>query len=253
MAASVVEITYAHTKNRSLNRLNVKLFADGADRTGILALAENPLIQGITTNPSLLRKAGVTDYESFARDMMRRVKTKPVSWEVCADDFQGMVRQARKIASWGKNVYVKIPVTTTEGVGTYPVIQELSHAGIKVNVTAILTTDQVRRTAKCLDPNIPAVISVFAGRIADAGLDPKPVMHAAKQALRELPHAELLWASVREVWNLFEAEASGCHIVTVPHEILHKALRTVGADLNDVSLDTVRMFARDAAMAGYAL
>jgi transaldolase len=220
---------------------------------GFLSLRTIPLIQGITTNPSLLRKAGIQNYEEFAREMMQRIRHKPISWEVCSDDFPGMIRQARIISSWGKNAFVKIPITTSDGTGTYAVIQELAAAGIPLNVTAILTADQVRRTAKVLNPDVPAVVSVFAGRIADAGQDPVPAMQYAKHLLRQLPKAELLWASVREVWNLFEADDAGCDIVTVPHEILHKALRTVGGDLAQISLDTVRMFARDIAMAGYSL
>jgi transaldolase len=240
-------------RNPVLERLRVRIFADGADREGILALYDDPLIAGMTTNPTLMHKAGIRDYESFAKDILYVVRDKPVSFEVFSDDFREMRRQALMIHDWGSNVYVKIPVTNTHGEGSWELVGELAAEGVKLNVTAILTLDQVRRVAQALSPDVPAVVSVFAGRIADAGCDPVPVMHAAKCLLQDLPMAELLWASVREVFNIFQADGAGCHIVTVPHDILAKAMKIAGMDLAELSLDTVRMFAKDAASAGFNL
>ena len=240
-------------KTPALESLKVKIYADGADRDSMLALYADPLISGLTTNPTLMNKAGVRDYEAFARDILRVVRDKPVSFEVFSDDFDEMRRQALKIASWGDNVYVKIPVTNTKAEPSWDLIHDLAAQGVQVNVTAILTASQVRSTAEALSRSTPAVVSVFAGRIADCGIDPLPIMRSAKQALAHLPQTELLWASVREVWNLFEANAAGCDIVTVPHDILKKAIKTAGTDLTQLSLDTVRMFAGDAAIAGYRL
>jgi transaldolase len=241
------------TKNPVLDRLRVRIFADGADRDGMLALYADPLIAGMTTNPTLMNKAGIRDYEAFARDILSVVRDKPISFEVFSDDFSEMKRQAIMIRNWGPNVYVKIPVTNTHGEGSYNLVRELSGEGVKLNVTAILTLEQVDRVACSLSRDVPAVVSVFAGRIADAGCDPVPVMRESKGILAGLPMTELLWASVREVWNIFQADAAGCHIVTVPHDILAKAMKMAGTNLAALSLDTVRMFAKDAEKAGFRL
>jgi transaldolase len=253
MANGIATAVAVAVRNPVLERLRVRIFADGADREGMLALYDDPLIAGMTTNPTLMNKAGILDYESFAKDVLEVIRDKPVSFEVLSDDFCEMRRQALMIRDWGSNVYVKIPVTNTHGEGSYELVRELAAEGVKINVTAILTLDQVRRVAQALSPDLPAVVSIFAGRIADAGCDPVPVMHAAKCLLQDLPLAELLWASVREVFNIFQADAAGCHIVTVPHDILAKAMKMAGMDLAELSLDTVRMFAKDAASAGYQL
>jgi len=237
----------------SLQQLKVKLFADGADQAGMLQLAGNPLIQGMTTNPTLMKKAGVSNYEQFAHDILSQIKDKPISFEVFSDEFPEMQRQALKIAAWQKNVYVKIPITNTRGDLSLDLIRDLAHQGVQLNVTAILTLHQVRGVAQALNPAVPAVVSVFAGRIADTGRDPVPLMRAARALLEDLPQAELLWASVREVLNIFQAEDCGCHIVTVPHDILKKALKLVDTDLKTLSLDTVKMFAQDASAAGFTL
>ena len=236
-----------------LQQLRVKIFADGADRAGILSLNANPLIQGMTTNPTLMRKAGIKDYEGFARDILQAVTAKPISFEVFSDDFPEMRRQALKLASWQKNVYVKIPITNTRGESSLPLVSELGREGVQLNITAILTLDQVRGVADALNPAIPSVVSVFAGRIADTGVDPEPIMRASLALLHTQPKAELLWASVREVLNLFQADACGCQIVTVPHDILAKAQKMTGMDHGALSLDTVRMFAADAQAAGFAI
>jgi transaldolase len=236
-----------------LQSLAVKIFADGADRAGMFNLYENPLIAGMTTNPTLMRKAGISDYEAFARDILGVVTEKPVSFEVFSDEPAEMRRQAMRIASWASNVYVKIPVTNTRGESMTTLVRTLAEQGIKLNVTAVLTLQQVRSVAEALSESVPAVVSVFAGRIADTGRDPEPLMRASKCLLEARPLAELLWASVREVLNIFQAERCGCHIVTVPHDILTKALKMTGSDLALLSLDTVRMFAADAAMAGFTL
>jgi transaldolase len=237
----------------SLNGLNVKIFADGADKTGILSLYESPLICGLTTNPTLMRKAGIRNYEVFARDILTVVTDKPISFEVFSDEPAEMERQAYEIASWGANVYVKIPVTNTRGESTAPLIRRLAASGVKLNVTAILTLGQVRTVADALAESVPAVVSVFAGRIADTGRDPEPYMRASRCLLEDRPLAELLWASVREVLNIFQADRCGCDVVTVPHDILVKAMKLSGMDLDAHSLDTVRMFANDAAAAGFSL
>lgn len=236
----------------SINGLRVKLFADGADLAGILTLYRNPSIQGFTTNPTLMRKAGILDYEAFARNLLRAVPDRPVSLEVFADDEEEMEAQARAIASWGPNVNVKIPVTDQSGVFQGPLIQRLSRDGIIVNVTAVLTLDQVRRVTEALCPSTPAIVSVFAGRIADTGVDPAPTMRLARHVLRLRPRAELLWASPRELLNIFQADAAGCHIITVPSEILAK-LNLVGKDLTRYSRETVTMFHRDAHAAAYRI
>jgi len=236
-----------------LSQLKIRIFADGADKKSMLELYANPLIQGMTTNPSLMRKAGIADYEAYAKDVLQTVKDKPISFEVFSDEFPEMRRQALKIAAWQKNVYVKIPITNTRRESSVPLIRELGQEGVQVNVTAMLTLHQVQAVAGALHPSVPSVVSVFAGRIADTGRDPAPLMRAALALLEGQPKAELLWASVREVLNLWQAEACGCQIVTVPHDILAKALKLGGMDLGDLSLDTVKMFAADAASVGYTL
>jgi transaldolase len=237
----------------SLQSLRVKLYADGADLPGILALNAQPHIHGLTTNPTLMRKAGIRDYEAFARAALEQVRTKPISFEVFSDEFPEMRRQALKIAAWGENVFTKIPITNSRGESSLPLVRDLAAQGVQLNVTALLTLDQVRGVAAHLDPRVPAIVSVFAGRIADTGVDPMPLMQDARAALAALPRAELLWASVREVLNILQAEAAGCHIVTVPHDILAKAASLLGTDLTALSLETVRTFARDAASAGFSL
>jgi transaldolase len=237
----------------TLKDLKVKLFADGADKAGMLQLNANPLIQGMTTNPSLMRKAGIHDYEAFARDILQHITEKPISFEVFSDEFPEMRRQALKIKGWAKNVYVKIPITNTRGESSLPLVRELALEGVKLNVTAILTLEQVAGVARALNPKVPAVVSVFAGRIADTGVDPMPQMRESKKLLASLPQAELLWASVREVLNIFQANDCGCAIVTVPHDILAKAMKMTGTDLKELSLNTVKMFAADAKAAGFSL
>jgi len=235
-----------------LSRLGVKIFADGADFEGILALHKNPLIHGFTTNPSLMRKAGVEDYEDFARRLLAVVPDRPISLEVFADEPREMVRQAEAIASWGENVVVKIPVMNTRRVFTGPVIRQLSEAGVAINVTGVMTLEQVRRITHALALGTPAIVSVFAGRVADTGVDPVPLMAEAVRVLRERPRAELLWASPRELLNIFQADAIGCHIITVTHDLLAK-LGLIGKDLEQYSLETVETFHRDAKAAGYSI
>ncbi len=237
-----------------LSQLKVKLFADGADLKGMLDLYTNPLIQGMTTNPTLMRKVGVSDYEAFAKEVLQTVKDKPISFEVFSDEFVEMKRQALKIAGWQKNVYVKIPITNTRAESALPLIKELGQSGVQLNITAILTLEQVRGVAEALNPQVASVISVFAGRIADTGRDPEPLMRESLALIRpRQPKAELLWASVREVLNIWQADACGCQIVTVPHDILNKAIKTAGMDLAALSLDTVKMFAADAQAAGFSV
>jgi transaldolase len=238
---------------RSLSDLTVKIYADGADKAGMLRLNANPLIQGMTTNPTLMRKAGLTDFEAFARDILQSITAKPLSLEVFSDEFPEMKRQALKINAWGKNVFVKIPITNTRSESSLALIKELAGEGVKLNVTAILTVEQVKGVAAALNPRTPAIVSVFAGRIADTGVDPAGIMTASKKILKDLPQAELLWASVREVLNIFQANDCGTDIVTVPHDILGKAMKMAGMDLAELSLDTVKMFAEDARAAGFKL
>jgi transaldolase len=238
---------------QGLESLKIKIFADGADLEGMISLYRNPLIKGLTTNPTLMRKAGIEDYESFAKDALAFIKDKPISFEVFSDEFAEMKRQALKIRDWQQNVYVKIPITNSRGESSIPLIRELAAAQVQLNVTAILTLKQVREVAGALRPDIPAVVSVFAGRIADTGKNPESIMRASKELLADLLKAELLWASVREVLNILEADTCGCDIVTVPHDILNKALKLVGMDLQALSLDTVKMFAQDAEKAGFKL
>jgi len=236
-----------------LKDLKVKIFADGADKAGMLELNANPLIKGMTSNPTLMRKASVHDYEAFAREILQHVTEKPISFEVFSDEFPEMRRQGLKIKDWAKNVYVKIPITNTRGEASLPLVRELALEGVKLNVTAILTLEQVAGVARVLNPKVPAVVSVFAGRIADTGVDPMPQMRESKKLLAGLPQAELLWASVREVLNIFQADGCGCDIVTVPHDILAKAMKMTGMNLKELSLDTVKMFAVDPKAAGFSL
>lgn len=237
---------------QSVSQLSIKLFADGADFDSIVKLATNPRIKGFTTNPTLARNAGVTDYEQFGRKVLAAVPDRPVSLEVFADEFSEMLRQARTIATWGDNVNVKIPITNTRSEFAGEVIRRLSSEGVAVNVTAIMTVEQVRRVARCLDPDAPAIVSVFAGRIADTGLDPVPLMTEARKVLGDRPKAELLWASPRELLNIFQADSIGCHIITATKDILTK-LSLVGKDLDTYSLETVQMFRRDAIAAGFEI
>ena len=235
-----------------LSTLKVKIFADGADKAGMLEMYRNPLIKGFTTNPTLMRKAGVTDYQAFALDILRVIPDRPISFEVFSDDFDEMERQARKITKWGENVYVKIPVTNTRGESSAKLIRTLAQAGVKLNVTALLELEQVREVSAALAGERPACVSVFAGRIADTGRDPVPLMAAAVELVSLYSNIELIWASPRELLNIFQADAIGCHIITATNDILGK-LPMVGKDLREYSLDTVKMFRGDALKAGYAL
>lgn len=237
---------------KPLSELTVKIFADGADRAGMLEMYRNPLIKGFTTNPTLMRKAGVSDYEAFARDVLQHIPDRPVSFEVFSDDFDEMEAQARRIATWGENVYVKIPVTNTRGQPAAPLVQRLARAGVKLNVTAVFTLRQVSTICHALGGHAPAVVSVFAGRLADAGVDPVPVMTAARELVGMYPDIELLWASPRELFNILQADAVGCHIITVSNDLLKK-LDLVGKDLEEFSLETVQMFRTDAVKAGFSL
>jgi transaldolase len=236
-----------------LETLKIQIYADGADKAGILDLYAKPYIKGLTTNPSLMKKAGIRNYEAFAKDILQTVTAKPISLEVLSDEFAEMKRQALKIAGWGRNVYVKIPITNSRGESSIPLIRELAAQQVQLNVTAILTLGQVRDVAAALNPAVPSVVSVFAGRIADTGRDPMPLMRASRDLLKAHPKADLLWASVREVLNILQAEECGCQIVTVPHDILAKAAKLLGMDPGEVSLDTVKGFAKDATDAGYWL
>ncbi len=230
----------------------IKVFADGANLEEMLGTYRKGAVQGFTTNPTLMRKAGIADYEDFAHQVLAEIRDLPISFEVFSDDLPDMVRQGRKIATWGSNVYVKIPVTNTKGESTASIIPTLSGEGVRVNVTAILALDQVRTVVEALAEKTPAVVSVFAGRIADTGLDPIPIMREAVSIIRAKPKAELLWASPREVLNLYQAEAIGCHIITMTNDLINK-LPMKGKDLHELSLDTVKMFYNDAAAASYKL
>jgi transaldolase len=232
--------------------LKVKIFADGADRGGMLELYSNPIIKGFTTNPTLMRAAGITDYEAFAREIVKAIPDRPISLEVFSDDFAEMATQARRIASWGDNIYVKIPVTNTKGESAVPLVKSLAAAGVKQNVTALMTLGQVRDVVEALGRGPAACVSVFAGRVADTGRDPVPMMAAAVEMLAPYPQLELIWASPRELLNIFHADSIGCHVITVTNDILKK-LTLVGKDLLDYSLDTVKMFHDDAKAAGFAL
>jgi transaldolase len=235
-----------------IDEINTKIFADGADLDGILKLADDPLIEGFTTNPTLMWKAGLTDYAEFAQRLLERITRKPISFEVFADDEAEMRRQAHKISEWGPNVYVKIPVTTTSGESLAPLVRELSESGVKINVTALFTTAQVELITEAVRDGAPSCVSVFAGRIADAGVEPLPIMARAVDILAAAPRAELIWASPREVLNLVQADQIGCHIITMTHDLLPK-VKSLGKDLEQFSLETVQMFHRDAAAAGFTL
>jgi transaldolase len=238
--------------NPNVQSLRTKIFADGADKKGIAELAKNPVIRGFTTNPTLMRKAGIENYERFAKEVLDLITGRPISYEVFADDFAEMERQARKIAQWGPNVYVKIPVTNTKRETAVPTIKRLAAEGIQLNVTALMTLQQVLEVSQALGEGPPSYISVFAGRIADTGRDPMPMMSAALEIMQRAPRAELIWASPRELLNIFHASHIGCHVITVTHDILAK-LNLVGKSLEDYSLDTVAMFFKDGQAAGYTL
>jgi transaldolase len=233
-------------------QFKIKLYADGADLDGMIEEYKKGIASGFTTNPTLMKKAGVKSYEEFAKAALKAIPDLPISFEVFSDDLPGMEREARKIAGWGKNVYIKIPVTNTKGESTAPLVKKLSRDGLRLNVTAILTLDQVKTVAKVLSPDTPSVVSVFAGRIADTGRDPMPIMKDAVKVLKANPKAELLWASTRELLNLIQAESCGCHIITITNDILKKVPQ-VGKDLNQLSLETVQMFYSDAQSAGYEI
>jgi transaldolase len=235
-----------------IDSLRVKIFADGADRAGMLEMAGKPHIAGLTTNPTLMRKAGITDYRGFAHDILAAIPDKPISFEVFSDDFTEMERQAYEIASWGRNVYVKIPVTNTRRESATRLIRRLALAGVRQNVTALMTLGQVREVSAALAQGPESYISVFAGRIADTGRDPVPLMTSAVEIMRPHPRQQLIWASPRELLNIFQADTIGCHIITVTNDVLKK-LELVGKDLSDYSLETVKMFHEDATKAGFTL
>jgi transaldolase len=237
---------------KTLSDLKVAIFADGAEKAGMLQMYAKPYIKGFTTNPTLMRKAGVTDYEKFARDILREIPDRPISFEVFADDFPEMARQARKIATWGTNIRVKIPITNTHRESAVRLCERLAQEGIPLNVTAIFTLEQVRAVVDAVKGGAPTYVSVFAGRIADTGVDPVPLMAEAVRRLAAAPNTELIWASPRELLNIFQADAIGCHIITVTNDILQK-LALVGKDLDEHSLDTVKMFYNDGMAAGFAL
>jgi transaldolase len=237
---------------KKVEELKVKIFADGADKAGMLEMYEKPFVKGLTTNPTLMKKAGITDYRAFCKDILTSINDKPLSFEVFSDDFAEMERQALEIASWGENVYVKIPITNTKQETCYALVEKLAKQRVKLNVTALMTLEQVRNVVAALDPSIPSYVSVFAGRIADTGYDPVPLMTTAVEILKAAPAAELIWASPRELLNIFQADEIGCHIITVTNDILKK-LSLVGYDLNEYSLDTVKMFYADAVAAGFKL
>jgi transaldolase len=236
----------------SLAGLKIKIFGDGADKAGIIELAKNPYVRGFTTNPTLMRKAGISDYEAFARDLLTHIPQYPISFEVFADDNAEMLRQAKKIATWGESVYVKIPVTNTRRETTAPIVRELTRGGVKLNITALMTVAQVREVCAALEGGAPACVSVFAGRVADTGRDPIPLMSEALSVIANYPGVELIWASPRELLNIFHANSIGTHIITVTHDVLGK-LNLVGKSLDEYSLDTVKMFHSDAQKAGFSL
>jgi transaldolase len=240
------------TMPKKLSELRIKIFADGAEKLSMVALAKDPLVKGFTTNPTLMRKAGVTDYAGFAKEVLAEITAKPISFEVFSDDFSEMERQARIINSWAPNVYVKIPIMNTKKESSAPLIKKLAHEGVKLNVTAILTKAQVAETAASLNPKIPAIVSVFAGRVADTGHDPIPLMQESKAILASTPNWELLWASPRELLNIYHAEAVGADIITVTPEILKKG-EMIGLDHHELSLQTVKMFYDDGQKVGYTL
>jgi transaldolase len=236
----------------SLSQLRVKIFADGADKAGMLDMHANPHIKGLTTNPSLMRKAGIANYRSFARDILSEIKDKPICFEVLADDFAEMERQALEIAGWADNVYVKIPITNTKRETCRALVKRLADQRVKLNVTAVMTPAQVKEVVAALNPATASYVSVFAGRIADTGIDPLPLMREAVQLLEVNARSELVWASSREIFNIIQANDIGCHVITVTNDILKK-LSLIGYDLNEYSLDTVKMFYDDARGAGFSL
>jgi len=237
---------------KNLDFLKVKIFADGADKNGMIEMYNKPYIKGLTTNPTLMKKAGITDYENFAKDILKTVTDKPISFEVFSDELGEMKRQALKIATWGDNVYVKIPITNTKRETTCSLIKELSDEGVKLNITAIMTLSQVRNVVLSLNSEVPSYVSIFAGRIADTGIDPISIMAAAVEITKLKPKAEVIWASPRELLNIFHADQIGCQIITVTNDILKK-LDLVGYNLEEYSLDTVKMFYNDATTAGFNL
>jgi transaldolase len=237
---------------KTVEQLNIKIFADGADKEGMLDMYAKSFIKGLTTNPTLMNKAGIRDYKSFALEILSEIKDKPISFEVFSDDFVDMERQAYEIASWAENVYVKLPITNTKRETCYALVEKLAAQKVKMNVTALMTITQVQDVVAALDPNVPSYVSVFAGRIADTGRDPLPLMIEAVDLLKSSPAAELIWASPRELLNIFQADAIGCHVITVTNDILKK-LSQVGYDLDEFSLDTVKMFYSDARAAGFRL
>ena len=237
---------------KKVEDLKVQIFADGADKAGMLEMYAKPYIKGLTTNPTLMKKAGIADYREFCKDILTSIKDKPLSFEVFSDDFAEMERQAMEIASWGDNVYVKIPVTNTKQVTCYSLVKKLASQKVKLNVTAIMTLAQVRDVVAALDPEVPSYVSVFAGRIADTGRDPIPMMAASVEMLKVSPKAELIWASPRELLNIFQADEVGCQVITVTNDLLKK-LTLTGYDLDTYSLDTVKMFYNDAVAAGFSL
>ena len=237
---------------KKIEELKVKIFADGADKAGMLEMYKNSFIKGLTTNPTLMKKAGITDYKKFCKDILVYIKDKSISFEVFSDDFSEMERQALEIASWGDNVYVKIPITNTKGDATYELIERLSIQKVKLNITAIMTLEQVNGVVSSLNPNIPSYVSVFAGRIADTGIEPLPIMMNTLNLLKNNPFTELIWASPRELLNVIQANEIGCHIITVTNELIKK-FHILDYKLSDYSLETVKMFYEDALTAGYKI
>lgn len=237
---------------KKVEDLKVQIFADGADKAGMLEMYAKPFIKGLTTNPTLMKKVGITDYRAFCKDILTHIKDKPLSFEVFSDDFAEMERQAMEIASWGDNVYVKIPVSNTKKETCYTLVKKLTAQRVKVNVTAIMTLTQTRDVINALNPFVPSYVSIFAGRIADTGRDPIPLMAAAVEMLKVAPASELIWASPRELLNIFQADDVGCQVITVTNDLIKK-LSLVGYDLNEYSLDTVKMFYNDAVAAGFKL
>jgi transaldolase len=237
---------------KKIQDLKTKIFADGADRATMLEMYQKPFIKGLTTNPTLMNKAGIRDYRTFSKDILSLIKDKPVSFEVFSDDFKEMERQALEIASWGDNIYVKIPITNTKSESCYSLVKKLAKEKVKLNVTAVMTLDQVSKVVEFLDESVPSYISIFAGRVADTGRDPLPIMKSALDIMKVNPLSELIWASPRELLNIFQADDIGCHIITVTNDILKK-LSLVGYDLDKYSLDTVKMFYNDAVVAGFKL
>lgn len=236
-----------------IDALTIKIFADGADLAGMKEMYEKPLIKGFTTNPTLMRKAGITDYKGFAKEILAAIPDRPLSFEVFADDIAEMEKQALEIATWGPNVNVKIPITNTKGESTAPIVGRLSAKGVQCNVTAMFTLDHVREIVDVLDPATPAILSIFAGRIADTGIDPEPLMTEAVAIAKAKPEAEILWASPRELLNIFQADRCGCQIITVSNDVLKKLWSSAGKDLDAFSLETVEMFYKDATAAGYTI